>query len=31
MEDNMRELLFRGFQPCDGPDTIVVEMEEEKK
>ena len=21
----MRELLFRGFHPCDGPDTIVVD------
>lgn len=20
----MREILFRGFHPCDGPDTIVV-------
>lgn len=20
----MRELLFRGFHPCDGPDTIEV-------
>lgn len=23
----MRELLFRGFHPCDGPDTIVVDGE----
>ena len=23
----MREILFRGFQPCDGPDTIVVDGE----
>ena len=23
----MREILFRGFHPCDGPDTIVVEGE----
>ena len=23
----MRELLFRGFHPCDGPDTIVVDKE----
>ena len=21
----MREILFRGFHPCDGPDTIVVD------
>ena len=21
----MRELIFRGFHPCDGPDTIVVD------
>ena len=21
----MRELLFRGFHPCDGPDTIVAD------
>ena len=20
----MREILFRGFHPCDGPDTIEV-------
>ena len=26
----MRELLFRGFHPCDGPDTIVVEGEKVK-
>lgn len=26
----MRELLFRGFHPCDGPDTIVVDEEKEK-
>lgn len=23
----MRELLFRGFHPCDGPDTILVDGE----
>ena len=23
----MREILFRGFHPCDGPDTIVVDWE----
>lgn len=23
----MREILFRGFHPCDGPETIVVEGE----
>lgn len=23
----MRELLFRGFHPCDGPDNIVVDGE----
>ena len=23
----MREILFRGFHPCDGPDTIVVDGE----
>lgn len=23
----MRELLFRGFHPCDGPDAIVVDGE----
>ena len=23
----MREILFRGFHPCDGPDTIVVDRE----
>ena len=23
----MRELLFRGFHPCDGPETIVVDGE----
>ena len=22
-----REILFRGFRPCDGPDTIVVDGE----
>ena len=27
LEDNMRELLFRGFHPCDGPDTIVMDGE----
>ena len=26
----MRELLFRGFHPCDGPDTIVVHGEKVK-
>lgn len=26
----MRELLFRGFHPCDGPDTIVVGGEKVK-
>lgn len=26
----MREILFRGFHPCDGPDTIVVDGEEVK-
>lgn len=26
----MRELLFRGFHPCDGPDTIVVSGERVK-
>ena len=26
----MRELLFRGFHPCNGPDTIVVDGEEVK-
>ena len=26
----MRELLFRGFHPCDGPDTIVVDGEKIK-
>ena len=26
----MRELLFRGFHPCDGPDTIVVDWEKVK-
>ena len=26
----MREILFRGFHPCDGPDTIVVEGEKIK-
>lgn len=23
----MRDILFRGFHPCDGPDTIVVDGE----
>ena len=23
----MREILFRGFHPCDGPDTIVADGE----
>ena len=26
----MRELLFRGFHPCDGPDTILVDGEKVK-
>ena len=26
----MRGLLFRGFHPCDGPDTIVVDGEKVK-
>lgn len=26
----MRELLFRGFHPCDGPDTIVMDGEKVK-
>lgn len=26
----MRETLFRGFHPCDGPDTIVVDGEKVK-
>lgn len=26
----MREILFRGFHPCDGPETIVVEGEKVK-
>ena len=26
----MRELLFSGFHPCDGPDTIVVDGEKVK-
>lgn len=26
----MRELLFRGFHPCNGPDTIVVDGEKIK-
>ena len=26
----MREILFRGLHPCDGPDTIVVDGEEVK-
>ena len=26
----MRELLFRGFHPCDGPGTIVVDEEKVK-
>ena len=26
----MRELLFRGFHPCDGPDTIAVDGEKIK-
>lgn len=26
----MRELLFRGFHPCGGPDTIVVDGEKVK-
>ena len=26
----MRDILFRGFHPCDGPDTIVVDGEKVK-
>ena len=26
----MREILFRGFHPCDGPDTVVVDGEKIK-
>ena len=26
----IRELIFRGFHPCDGPDTIVVDGEKVK-
>ena len=26
----MREILFRGFHPCDGPDAIVVDGEKVK-
>lgn len=26
----MRKILFRGFHPCDGPETIVVEGEKVK-
>lgn len=26
----MREILFRGFHPCDGPETIVVDGEKVK-
>lgn len=26
----MREILFRGFHPCDGLDTIVVDGEKVK-
>ena len=26
----MREILFRGFHPCDGPDTIVADGEKVK-
>ena len=26
----MREILFRGFHPCDGPDTIVMDEEKVK-
>lgn len=26
----MREILFRGFHPCDGPDTIAVDGEKVK-
>ena len=26
----MREILFHGFHPCDGPDTIVVDGEKVK-
>ena len=27
---DIRELIFRGFHPCDGPDTIVVDGEKVK-
>lgn len=26
----MKEILFRGFHPCDGPDTIAVDKEKVK-
>lgn len=26
----MKEILFKGFHPCDGPDTIVVDGEKAK-
>lgn len=26
----MREILFRGFYPCDGPETVVVDGEKVK-
>ena len=26
----MREILFRGFHPCDGPETVVVDGEKVK-
>ena len=26
----MREILFRGFHPCDGPEIIVVDGEKVK-
>ena len=26
----IRELIFRGFHPCDGPDTIVVDVKQVK-
>ena len=26
----MREIIFRGFRPCDGPETIVVDGEKVK-
>lgn len=29
-KNDMRELIFRGFHPCDGPDTVVVDGEKVK-